>query len=386
MSKSPKNKPIGAEGAEDKVVWRSFVEPPNVSEVSILWISEFMSCDGDSVSATAAMYPSIEDVVLGNIPGLPKVNLYNKVLSKEVGEDFLEPFYRAAEGKLDHPFVLVIEGSIPNEKVKAEGYWAAMGNDKETGQPILSNTWIDRLAPHAWAVVAAGTCATYGGIHAMHGNPTGSMGLPDYLGWKWKSKAGIPIVCVPGCPIQPDNFMETLLYVLNMAAGRLPLIPLDDNLRPKWLFGNTVHEGCDRGSFYEQGEFAHEYGKKECLVKVGCWGPVVNCNVPKRGWMNNLGGCPNVGGICIACTMPHFPDKYMPFMDEPPGAGLSSNLVTVYGKAIKSLRRISQAHGNMEPSWRHNKAKLTTGYKPGDRYQNPKPEKAAQRAPLKKAG
>src|SRR5437899_5677788 len=42
--------------------------------------------------------------------------------------------------------------------------------------------WIDRLAPRAWAVMAAGTCATYGGIHAMAGNPTGCMGLADYLG------------------------------------------------------------------------------------------------------------------------------------------------------------------------------------------------------------
>jgi hydrogenase small subunit len=54
-------------------------------------------------------------------------------------------------------------------------------------------------------------------------------------------------------------------------------------------------------------------------VKVGCWGPVVNCNVPKRGWMAGIGGCPNVGGICIGCTMPGFPDKFMPFMEAPAG-------------------------------------------------------------------
>src|SRR5262249_9537961 len=63
----------------------------------------------------------------------------------------------------------------------------------------------DRLAPKALAVLAVGTCATYGGIHAMAGNPTGAMGVPDHLGWGWKSKAGIPIVCVPGCPIHPDT-------------------------------------------------------------------------------------------------------------------------------------------------------------------------------------
>jgi hydrogenase small subunit len=341
----------------------SLTEAPAVQEVTVLWISEFLGCDGDSISLTGAMYPSLEDVIMGNIPGLPKVNLFNKVLSTENGDEYLEVFHRAAEGKLDHPFVLVIEGSIPNEEIKKEGYWAAMGEDKATGQPILSNTWIDRLAPHAWAVVAAGTCATYGGIHAMQGNPTGAMGLPDYLGWDWKSKAAIPIVCVPGCPIQADNFMETFLYLLNMAAGRAPMIPLDDDLRPTWLFGYTVHEGCDRGGHYEQGDFTRHYGDRECLVKIGCWGPVVNCNVPKRGWINGVGGCPNVGGICIACTMPNFPDKYMPFMDEPPGAGLSSSLLTMYGKPIKALRRITQALGNSEPSWRRPGRKLKSGYK-----------------------
>ena len=138
---------------------------------------------------------------------------------------------------------------------------------------------------------------------------TGCMGLADYLGWDWKSKAGLPIVNVPGCPVQPDNFTETLLYLLYQAAGRAPLIPLDDKLRPKWLFGMTVHHGCDRAGYYEEGVFTTEYGKPECLVKIGCWGPVVDCNVTKRGWMAGIGGCPNVGGICIGCTMPGFPGQ-----------------------------------------------------------------------------
>ena len=56
-----------------------------VEEVHILWISEGMSCDGDTVSITAAGQPGIEDVLLGAIPGLPKVNLHNKVLSPTLG-------------------------------------------------------------------------------------------------------------------------------------------------------------------------------------------------------------------------------------------------------------------------------------------------------------
>src|SRR6185312_11057308 len=87
----------------------------------------------------------------------------------------------------------------------------------------------------------------------------------------WKSSAGIPIVCVPGCPVQPDNMSQTLLYLLQMAAGHAPMIPLDECLRPTWLFGPTVHEGCDRGGYYEEAQFAQEYGSQQCIVKLGCW-------------------------------------------------------------------------------------------------------------------
>ncbi len=100
-------------------------------------------------------------------------------------------------------------------------------------------------------------------------------------------------------------------------------------------------------------------------MKLGCWGPVVNCNVPKRGWMAGIGGCPNVGGICIGCTMPGFPDKFMPFMDEPPGARLSTNAVGVYGRVIRGLRSFTNQTVNKEPqvaapASRHS----TTGYHP----------------------
>ena len=300
-----------------------------------MWINAGLSCDGDSVALTAATQPSIEEIALGALPGLPKIAVHWPLIDFECGptggaDDFLEWFFKADRGELE-PFVLVVEGSIPNEKIKSEGYWCGFGNDPATGQPMTTSEWLDRLAPKALAVLAVGTCATYGGMHAMAGNPTGAMGVPDYLGWGWKSKAGLPIVCVPGCPAHPDNMSETILYLLYQATGQAPMIPLDEALRPTWLFGSTVHEGCDRAGYYEQGDFATEYGSPKCIVKLGCWGPVVKCNVPKRGWVNGVGGCPNVGGICIGCTMPGFPDKFMPFMDEPPGSKVSTKATRLYG-------------------------------------------------------
>jgi hydrogenase small subunit len=66
---------------------------------------------------------------------------------------------------------------------------------------------------------------------------------------------------------------------------------------------------------------------------------VVTCNVPIRGWIGGVGGCPNVGGICMACTMPGFPDKFMPFMD-PNRFGLlaARGAQFTYGPVVRRLR------------------------------------------------
>ena len=95
---------------------RKTQKPSPVPEVHILWITAGLGCDGDSVSITAATQPSIEDVLLGAIPGLPKVHLHNPVLAYENGDDFLKYWYQAEQGKLE-PFVLV-EGSIPTKRLR----------------------------------------------------------------------------------------------------------------------------------------------------------------------------------------------------------------------------------------------------------------------------
>jgi hydrogenase small subunit len=341
--------------------------PDNENPIHILWINCGLSCDGESVALTAATQPSIEEIALGALPGLPKVALHWPLIDFECGPDqgadaFIEWFHKAARGELDR-FVLVIEGSIPDETLSGGGYFTGFGYHHDTGQPITVNEWLDRLAPKATIVLAVGTCATYGGIHGMAGNPTGAMGVPDYLGWDWTSQAGVPIVCLPGCPSNPDNLSETLLYLLYQMAGQAPMIPLDDQLRPQWLFGSTVHEDCNRAGYYEQGEFAQTYDSPKCLVKLGCGGQVVKCNVPKRGWINGVGGCPNVGGICIGCTMPSFPDKFMPFMEQLPitwrsvptpypGSPASAAESASYGAVIRQLREFALKKFDTEPEWR----------------------------------
>jgi hydrogenase small subunit len=120
---------------------------PAIDEIHILWITAGLGCDGDTVSITATSEPSIEEVSLGAIPGLPKVHLHNPVLAVEVGDDFMKFFHQADRGEI-HNFVVVLEGSIPNEKISGDGYWAAYGNDPRTGQPIRTNgstAWRQRL-------------------------------------------------------------------------------------------------------------------------------------------------------------------------------------------------------------------------------------------------
>lgn len=327
-----------------------------INEIDILWLTAGLSCDGETIALTNATQPSLEELLSGAIPHLPQVNLHNPLLAYQTGDDFLKVFRQAAAGELEN-FILIVEGSIPDENNKTEGFWATFGVD-ENLVPIPTVDWVNLLVEKAWAVVAVGTCASYGGVHAMQNNPTGAMGLPDYLGWEWKSKADIPLVCIAGCPTLPDNITQTLLYLLQQFSGKVPMIELDSSLRPKWLYEATLHEGCDRGGYYEQAQFAENYGDKECIVKLGCWGPVVNCNVGKRGWTNGVGGCANVGGVCIGCTMPAFPEKFLSFMNQPPGSLLSSQAIATYGKAINSLRRYTLDSMNQTPAWRKKETPL----------------------------
>lgn len=92
-----------------------------IREVDVLWVNGGLSCDGESVALTGATQPSVEDLVMGAIPGLPRLKLHNPFLAYENGDEFMDSLYRAEAGELE-PFILVVEGSIPNEEIKREGY------------------------------------------------------------------------------------------------------------------------------------------------------------------------------------------------------------------------------------------------------------------------
>ena len=324
--------------------------------IHVYWLAG-MSCDGCTISVAGATNPGIEGLLAGVVPAMPKVILHHPVLSAEAGAEFVRSFIDASEGKLGAPYVVVFEGSVADERIaeRTGGYFSAMGVEAIQGgvgsRPVPTATWLRRLAPGAAATIAIGTCATWGGVPSAEGNPTGAMSLMDFLGKDYRSAFGLPVINIPGCAPQGDNFTETVFAVLLFLQGLGPLPTFDELGRPAWLFRDTVHQGCSRAGFYEEGIFAEHYGDAECLVEIGCWGPIVNCNIVQRGAINHMGGCMRAGGVCIGCTMPGFPDKFSPFYKTPPGAALSTLAAKGVGAVVRRLRRLSNREANREHRW-----------------------------------
>ena len=191
----------------------------------------------------------------------------------------------------------------------------------------------------------------------MKNNPTGAMGLPDYLGWNWKSKAGIPIVCIPGCPAQPDNTTETLLYLVLQLGGLAPMIDLDDALPPAVALRAHGARELQPRRLLREGQLrdastATTTAASSSSAARARWS---SATCRSAAGQSGIGGCPNVGGICMACTMPGFPDKYMPFMDEDTAGrarGRTSSDVTI-GPIIRWARqRNIKNKYDKEPEWR----------------------------------
>lgn len=328
-----------------------------LDKVVVFWLSG-MSCDGCSISALGATEPSVEELMTGALPGMPIMVLHHYATSIDSGDHFTHAMEEAAEGELDAPYVVVYEGSIPDENLTVEGEpWSAEGAlptwaPEAERERVPTAEWVRRMAPGAAAVIAIGTCSTWGGIPASAGNPTGAMSVMDFLGEDYRSSYGLPVINVPGCAPLGDNFTETVAMLLLFLNQQGPLPEFDELGRPAWLFEDTVHRKCPRAGFYEEGDFAEEFGDKECLVEIGCWGPVVNCNITERGAVGHMGGCMVAGGACIGCTMPGFPDKFTPFYKAPPGGSLSTNFSRLVGSFVRPLRRLSQFDRNREPRWK----------------------------------
>jgi len=229
----------------------------NVSRPPVIWL-HFQECTGCTETLLRATHPTVEHLILDLI-SLD----YSETLSVAAGhqvEEVLHNSINANEGK----FILVVEGSIPTAE---NGIYCKIGN--RTGLEIIND-----IGPKAAAAVAIGSCASWGGVQSSYPNPTGAKGLSEIL-------TAVPVINLPGCPASPYNLLSTVLYYLTLK--KLP--ELDEKGRPKFAYGQIIHENCERRPHYDAGRFVEDYGDEGhrqgwCLYKIGCKGPETHANCP----------------------------------------------------------------------------------------------------------
>ena len=260
-----------------------------MNRVPVIWI-ELQDCAGNSEALLRSAAPTVDDLLFDVL----SVE-FQETLQAAAGHDADKQLEEAVE-HFKGQYLLFVEGAIP---MANNGQYGTIGASGETFHDHLV-----RMAKDSAAVVAVGTCATFGGIPAAAPNPTGAVGVMDLV-------KGKPIVNIPACPANPANMVGVILhYVL---TGQIP--ELDSLLRPKFAFGYRIHDNCERRAHFDAGEFVEEWGDEGaknnfCLYKVGCKGPMTfnNCSIVRYNEGTNwpIG----VGRGCIGCSEPDFWDKY----------------------------------------------------------------------------
>ena len=225
---------------------------------------------------------------------------------------------------------MVFEGSVADERIagRTGGYFSAMGVETVEGvagpQPVPTATWLRRLAPGAAATIAIGTCATWGGVPSAEGNPTGAMSLMDYLGKDYRSAFGLPVINIPGCAPQGTTLPRRCSPCCSSCRAWGRCRPSTSSAGRRGSSATPCIRVARAPDSTRRASSPSTTVTRSVSVEIGCWGPVVNCNIVQRGAINHMGGCMKAGGVCIGCTMPGFPDKFSPFYKTPPGAIVST--------------------------------------------------------------
>jgi ferredoxin hydrogenase small subunit len=197
--------------------------------------------------------------------------------------------------------------------------------------------WVRQLASVATHVVAVGSCAAWGGITATGVNPSDACGLQyddDHLGGAlgagFRSRSGLPVINVAGCPTHPGWVMDSLMA---LAAGLFSESDLDALGRPRFYADQLVHHGCTRNEYYEFKASSAKPSDLGCLMEhMGCKGTQAHADCNTRLW-NGEGSCTRGGYACISCTDPGFQNPGHAFHLTPKLAGIPIGLPTDMPKA-----------------------------------------------------
>jgi hydrogenase small subunit len=250
---------------------------------SVIWLS-FQECTGCTESITRASSPSIEDLIFDFI----SLDYHHTLQNASGHAAELAREQAMEENKGD--YLVVVDGSIP---LKNEGYSTIAG--------ISNRQMFEDTAEHAKAIIAVGSCATFGGIPAANPNPTGAVAVSELT--------DKPVINISGCPPIPEAMTGTIAYLLSFAG-----IPELDHLgRPRAFFGEAIHDRCYRRPFYEKGMFAKSFddeGARQgwCLYEVGCKGPVTYNACATLKWNGGVSFPIQSGHGCLGCSEPGFWD------------------------------------------------------------------------------
>jgi uptake hydrogenase small subunit len=189
---------------------------------------------------------------------------------------------------------LLIEGAISsNEK------FFSISNDS-------TFNLLNKLASKSKHIIAVGSCASNGGIHAKFTQNDDICGINDSINEQTINKLEHSIINLTGCPVHPEWILQTLFTLKNYGK-----MQLDEQKRPKELYSTLAHHGCTRNEYFEW-KVEGAFGEKEgCLFyDQGCRGPMTHSSCNKILW-NDISSKTRVGMPCIGCTESDFPRENM---------------------------------------------------------------------------
>ena len=298
---------------------RTYLAHHNKDKLTVIWLETSDSGD-NNIAFMNTTYPFLHQVFTDMID-----LIYSNTFMAAQGRDALllvEDTIRNYYGK----FTLVVEGAVPT---KDSGIYNVIAQTKKG--PITALEAVIRLGEAAEFVVAIGTCASFGGVSSAAPNVTGSVGVGKVLTRR--------VINVSGCPVNPDWFVGTLAHLLMYGEPEL-----DELNRPKLFYGHTVHQHCQRRSYFDKKDFAEKLGDIECMFSQGCIGPRTGADCPYRQWVNHVSWPVKVNTPCIGCTNRDFPDGSSPFFtplpqkDTAAGANQPQQTITEKGETHESAK------------------------------------------------